>query len=349
MTNFQDPEVVKADGLAFMKVLYVVGGIYIWEFFTSLWFEWQIITGRRSYRWSIWLYSGCRLSALFAIITIFVGFNVTTPINCRAWLVLVFFFAYSAFVFASALIVLRIVAIWERNWLVCTIAIAAWLVNIAFYIRNMTWSEAVWSAEQSTCLVIKTDRNLTTIVVTLAEDIVLLVLMLAGLRRYGDVGMYGLWRFLHRQGLLWLVLVTVAEIPTTVFIILNLNGTAFPFVRLRDLICTFSVQIDYFNLMFQTPELIMMAVGASRIYRSLADYSSMTDFNWEDERFWTFHGAAFTSHPPTVDGIQLSQHAVGEPQPSATIVETFDAASPTITKTVHKVHSFTSTVVDSPV
>ncbi|KAH9046061.1 hypothetical protein EDB84DRAFT_1558613 [Lactarius hengduanensis] len=329
MTNFQDPMVVKADGLAFMKVLYVVGGIYIWEFVTSLWFEWQIITGRRSYRWSIWLYSGCRLSALFAIITLFVGFNVTTPINCRAWLVFVFFFAYSAFVFASALIVLRIVAIWERNWLVCTIAIAAWLVNIAFYIRNMTWSEAVWSTEQATCLVIKTDRNLTTIVVTLGEDLVLLILMLAGLRRYGDVGMYGLWRFLHRQGLLWLVLVTVAEIPTTVFIILNLN--------------------DYLNLMFQTPELIMMAVGATRIYRSLADYSSMTDFNWDDERFWTFHGAAFTTNPPSMDGIQLSQHAVGEPQPSPTVVETFDAASPTITKNVHKAHSFTSTVVDSPV
>jgi hypothetical protein len=31
-------------------------------------------------------------------------------------------------------------------------------------------------------------------------------------------------------------------------------------------------------------EVIMMAVGASRIYRSLADYSSMTEFNWENER-----------------------------------------------------------------
>lgn len=331
MTNFRDPKVVQADGKAFIKLLYVVGGIYIWEFFTTLWFEWQIITGRRTYRWSIWLYSGCRFSALFAIITIFVGFSVTTPIDCRAWLILVFFFAYSAFVFASALIVLRIVAIWERNWLVCTIAIAAWLVNIAFYIRNMTWSEAVWSTEQATCLVIKSDRNLTTILVTLGEDLVLLFLMFIGLRRYGDVGMYGLWRFLHRQGLLWLVLVTVAEIPTTVFIILNLN--------------------DYFNLMFQTPELIMMAVGASRIYRSLADYSSMTEFNWDDERFWSLHGAA-TSHPPTMDGIQLSQRAAGDPQPSATIVETFEAAaSPTITvtKSVHKAHSFTSSVVDSPV
>jgi hypothetical protein len=136
MTNFHDPKVVQADGgLSSMPLHFPAavltffprsrfhegplcsgGSLHVsfaseyfrsksattkdrWEFFTSLWFEWQIITGKRSYRWSIWvrasrprsdlllsflqLYSGCRFSALFAIITIFIGFNVTTPINCR--------------------------------------------------------------------------------------------------------------------------------------------------------------------------------------------------------------------------------------------------------------------------
>jgi len=94
----------------------------------------------------------------------------------------------------------------------------------------------------------------------------------------------------------------------------------------------------------------MMAVGATRIYRSLADYSCMNDLNWEHERFWTFHGAA-TTDPPMIDGLQLSQNVVRDPQPSRTVVETFEAASPTITvtKSVHKVDSFTSTVADSPV
>ena len=57
-----------------------------------------------------------------------------------------------------------------------------------------------------------------------------------------------------------------------------------------------------------------------------------------------------TTTPPTVDGIQLT-HTVGEPQPSPTVVETFEAASPaiTVTKNVHKAHSFTSSRVDSPV
>ena len=67
-------------------------------------FEWQVVTGRRKYRWTIlvrsarighWslpdtrlctgakLYSGCRLSALLAVIVIFIGFNSTTPIDCK--------------------------------------------------------------------------------------------------------------------------------------------------------------------------------------------------------------------------------------------------------------------------
>jgi hypothetical protein len=34
---------------------------------------------------------------------------------------------------------------------------------------------------------------------TLVEDFVLLILMLSGLRRYGEIGMFGLWRLLYHQ------------------------------------------------------------------------------------------------------------------------------------------------------
>ena len=32
-------------------------------------------------------------------------------------------------------------------------------------------------------------------------------------------------------------------------------------------------------------KVIMMAVGASRIYRHLADYTCMSEFNWDDEKY----------------------------------------------------------------
>ncbi|KAI0302733.1 hypothetical protein BC826DRAFT_985970 [Russula brevipes] len=294
MTNFRDPKVEQADALAFVKLLHVVGGIYIWEFVTSLWFEWQIITGQRKYRWTVWLYSGCRLSALFAVILIFIGFDTTRSLNCKLWLIFVYFFAYLSFVFASALILLRVIAIWEKNIIVTTIAVAAWLVNIIFYVRNIAMAVSVWNSAADTCLVLHTRRGLTPVTITLVEDVVLLVLMLTGLRRYGEAGMYGLWRLLYRQGLFWLALVTVAEIPSTVLIILDLN--------------------DYFNLMFQTPELIMMTIGASRIYRSLADYTCMTEFNWNDEKSWAIMGGALSDSSPPGTTIRFQETQCSLPQ-----------------------------------
>ena len=76
-----------------------------WEYITTIQFEWKIVTGQRTYRWTVlvrfadrfglWsppdtrsrtgakLYSGCRLSTLLAIVLIFVEFDSATPINCK--------------------------------------------------------------------------------------------------------------------------------------------------------------------------------------------------------------------------------------------------------------------------
>ena len=188
-----------------------------WEYLTTLQFEWQIITGKRKYRWTIlvrsadgiglWslpdtrsrtgakLYSGCRLSTLLAIILIFFGVDTTTQIDCKvggvsvplnrrltqpAHLAANIDFYICAFCWCpelcgrssddvfcirfspilpshfhppsscsackSAFIgysheILRYlpghrVAIWEKNLIVSAIAVAGWLVSIAFYIRS---------------------------------------------------------------------------------------------------------------------------------------------------------------------------------------------------------------------
>ncbi|KAH9985802.1 hypothetical protein BJV74DRAFT_550801 [Russula compacta] len=296
MTHFQDPKVEQADALAFVKLLHVVGGMYLWEYVNTMWFEWEIVTGRRKHRWTIWLYSGCRLSALLAIIVILIGFDTTRPLNCKVWITFIYVFAYSAFISAAALIVLRVIAIWQRNWIVTTIAVVAWLATLAFYIRNTSTADAVWSSTDGTCVALYTEQSIGAITITLVEDLVLLILMLSGLRRYGEAGMFGLWRLLYHQGLFWLALVTVAEIPTTVLIILNLNG--------------------YLNQMFQPPELIMMAVGAARIYRGLADYTCMTEFNWNDEKTWALMGGAISSATVPATTIQFHEIAQVSQPPS---------------------------------
>jgi len=54
------------------------------------------------------------------------------------------------------------------------------------------------------------------------------------------------------EGLIWLFFATIAEVPPAVFIGLNLNYS--------------------FNLMFQTPALIVMTIAATRMHRSLSEF-----------------------------------------------------------------------------
>jgi hypothetical protein len=91
-------------------------------------------------------------------------------------------------------------------------------------------------------------------IATLVSDVVLLLTMLVGLLRLNRNGvMGGFGQLLWKQGLVWLFLATVAEVPPVVFLVLNLNGPL--------------------NLMFQTPALIGMTIAATRMYRSLTDFS----------------------------------------------------------------------------
>jgi len=94
------------------------------------------------------------------------------------------------------------------------------------------------------------------VIATLATDLVLLLTMLVGLfgmRRYGG-GRFGLGSFLWKQGVAWLLIATVAEVPPAVFLSLNLN--------------------DPLDAMFQFPTFITMSIAATRMHRSLADYGS---------------------------------------------------------------------------
>jgi len=90
--------------------------------------------------------------------------------------------------------------------------------------------------------------------------------MLVGLlrlRRRGG-GTFQLGHLLWKQGVIWFLLATVAEVPPTVFIFLDLN--------------------DPLNDMFLMPWLIIMSIAATRMYRSLVDFISSSDIARDPER-----------------------------------------------------------------
>ncbi|KAI0309085.1 hypothetical protein OF83DRAFT_1180035 [Amylostereum chailletii] len=54
MPNWKDPAFVAADFNVFTKLQHLVIGIYIWEFVTALRYDWSYVTGKRSWRWTMW-------------------------------------------------------------------------------------------------------------------------------------------------------------------------------------------------------------------------------------------------------------------------------------------------------
>ncbi|KAF8490682.1 hypothetical protein F5888DRAFT_1807966 [Russula emetica] len=248
MTNFSDFAVQLKDFEALQNFWHITNGIYLWEYITTLDFELDIIRGRRSYRWTIWIYSLARTALLISIILNFVGLNVTTPVNCQVLVTLQVAVAYVSLVSASLLVTIRML--------------------IYLQLR------ATWDPTVQACVILNSEEIKPTLITTLITDTILLVTMLVGLFRLLTDGSCGsrLIRLLWKQGIIWLLIATVAGVPPVA------SSTSFPVYLLshrymNDPGIHFLNLNAPFNLMFQLPAVIINTIAATRIYRSLADYT----------------------------------------------------------------------------
>jgi len=249
MVNFHDPAVLAAEFTAFINFTHCMDGLFLWEFLISLKFEWEHLTGKRKPKWSFLLYLISRWGALGTVACNVVGFNVTHRINCQQWILSNLIFAYSAFASASLLIALRVIAIWSPNRIVAAVTIGTSLTNIIFLIYGTVKVRAIWLSS-GTCALENSFEARDNITVSVASDVILLIIMLVGLLRSRQT-QYGIVRHLYLQGLIWLAAATLAEIPAAIFINLNLNAA--------------------WNLMFQNFAFYVMVICATRMYRDLLD------------------------------------------------------------------------------
>jgi len=202
----------------------------------------------------------------------------TYYINCQVAISFATFFVFVTMSCSSFLIVLRIMAVWNRNKIATGMAISLWAANAAFFIYFVSRLRSAWVPVQQTCAETNLPSSKLNLIAIPATDISLLLIMLVGLFRLrGEgMGMAGLGRLLWKQGILWLLLALAAEIPPVVFVSLDLN-----------------VPFDY---MFDLPAWITMAIAATRLHRSLTDYASSTT------DIFSSHGMFQNSGLPPVQG-----------------------------------------------
>jgi len=259
MVDFHNPTVIANEYLVLTKLDHIMGGFYIWEFFTTLDYEWSVICGYRPYRWTIWIYSFTRVATLMSIILSLVAVNITSPINCQAWVTSTFVFSYLALSAASLVIVLRTMAIWNKKKVVVILATCMWCIYFTFLIEGITQLRSTWRPGNRDCAPPNIESNKLAIIAMFVADILLLLTMLLGLHRLRDRagGMFGLAHLLWKQGVIWLLIATGSGLTTVAFLCLDLN--------------------PLLDVMFLLPTLITISMTATRMYTSLADSSSSAD------------------------------------------------------------------------
>ncbi|KAF8996791.1 hypothetical protein BDQ17DRAFT_1429464 [Cyathus striatus] len=252
MVDWKDPTNVSLQSFGLVKLVHFSAGVFVWEYFSTIYYEFQIYTGRRNFTWISMVYVACRLSMFAAIITLLVGFDLVGEYYCDAWIKCVLVFSYLGFIFATGLLVLRTNGLWNRSLPIVFITVPAYMINIGFLLHGIKIAKARWNPELQSCEALDTVRNRTNVTVTFGTDFVLLTLMAMGVYRMKIPGR--LWRMLCRQSIIWILAGTLGQLPAVVLLSLNLN--------------------DSMNLMFQTPALVVMTICASRMYRDLNEFAS---------------------------------------------------------------------------
>ncbi|KAF8487278.1 hypothetical protein DFH94DRAFT_849689 [Russula ochroleuca] len=278
MVNFKSPVVAEQDFNVVLKHLWhTTHGIFIWEYITTLEYEWDVIRGRRPYRWTIWVYSLARTATLISVILNLIQFNILTPINCQTLVTFELIFSYMGLVAASLLIVFRIVAVWNKNKLASR-SLTNFRSGISYkrdFAPGIVRIRSAWNPLLQSCVVLNTEDNKANIIVTFISDVILLGIMLIGLlilRRESGI-VFPLGSLLWNQGIIWLAIATAAEVPPSAssafFLYILITD---PHVIAAD-IHRFEFERYYsWNLMFQFPSLIAMSIAATRMYRSLSDF-----------------------------------------------------------------------------
>ncbi|KAI0029593.1 hypothetical protein K488DRAFT_88592 [Vararia minispora EC-137] len=256
-------------------------GIVLWELASTVWYEWEIFSGKRRQRWTFWVYFGVRTGLLFSYVCLLVQQDgaVTDPGNCQAAFIVLLAFSYFTFALASLIIVFRAVAIWNHSAVVNFLAYGVWLASIVLNVRDLFLARATYDPQAGLCVPLATRHFLVNLCGILGSDLALLGIMLLGLLRRQEAH-FGVARFLYFQGIAWLALACTAEIPTVVLTALDISDTwNMMFHPLQLVTLCVLPRVSPRHPPHSPPPLFRRSICASRMYRALTGFGTVMTFS----------------------------------------------------------------------
>ncbi|KAG8847112.1 hypothetical protein FRB91_000183 [Serendipita sp. 411] len=257
MVNWMDPVIMGVCNEIFKSIAHVSIGAYLWEAFSSIGFEWSLLRRKRGFKWPMLLYFYCKWMLVAAFVGMLIALNIHTKINCQALYNFNQFAGNSTLGASSTLLMLRSIAIWQRNRYISLFFVVVGLGLWGILMHGVTTVRAHWSPELNTCAVDAVTGVYLSLVYlyTMFTDLVVLIVTLAGLS--WSPGKSGLWRMLWEQGIMFFIVAFIANLIPAVMLLVNLNPVI--------------------NIMFSIPAIAATATCACRCFVGLSEYARKGD------------------------------------------------------------------------
>ncbi|KZV74691.1 hypothetical protein PENSPDRAFT_163850 [Peniophora sp. CONT] len=258
MVDWLSPATLLSQAAALDKLMLVFVGIFIYEFTCSLSFDWMLVMKSDSRRSALaksvkWLYMVCRYSGLTTCVSLAV-FVSHGQLRCSILVKAINTAGLLAVTCGTVLLFVRVGVVWEWDKRITVSFIVAYMVILAVGFRAVILIRAEHSANPfgPVCATFGVKTDLLNVFATLLVDVALLVLLFTGLWRWSRGGTFNLWHLLCNQGLIYLTLAIIIEVPMTVFLFLNYN--------------------EVVSLFFFSPLTMILPIAAMRFYRSLTSF-----------------------------------------------------------------------------
>ncbi|KXN86499.1 hypothetical protein AN958_09971 [Leucoagaricus sp. SymC.cos] len=264
MPDWSSPQELLKEGGIMIKLMHALLGLYAYEWFLSLDFEFDLVRGKKKFRWPLIFYFANRYLLLFALIGmcvnffVIIAFDTTTEIDCQAIFTFNQIAGDAAVGLASISLSIRTIAVWAQNRYIIGFLILVILGHWSLILQGIQL-KASW-VPGTGCIITEThNRILAAIFIySMCFDLIVLLLntyKLAGIRS-GSEGMLGksrLAKLIFTDGLIYFILAFVANLIATVFMVLNMN--------------------QIMSVIFNVPAAVCSTIVACRAVRRLTSFT----------------------------------------------------------------------------
>ncbi|KIM47111.1 hypothetical protein M413DRAFT_269993 [Hebeloma cylindrosporum] len=278
MPDWKLPDEVQKEAAVFTKLMHSLAGIYMYEWFISLDFEWDFITGKKRLRWPMIFYFANRYLLLFAMIGIIVSLDKTEELNCQALYTFNQLAGDAAVGLASINLSIRTMAIWSQNRYIVGGLVLVILGHWSLILQGVQL-KAIWIPGVG-CQITETHNHIlaSIFIYSMCFDFIVLLLnvyKLIGITSSPSRDLMGRGRLTHMiftDGLIFFLLAFLANLIATVFMVLNLN--------------------QIMSIIFNVPAAVFSTIVACRAVRRL------TNFTYDGPEIYG-HASSSNLRPPT--------------------------------------------------